>query len=315
MRNLSLKKNLGGILLIAFCFALFSVSANAQTLLVNYDFASAVAGTPCTATALTTATGVTANFTTGGTGGGTCTTPTGTAAASPPAFTANALNQAVSLTSFASTSTNYFQFQLSGVSAYQDYMLYFNARRSGTGPVNVDVQYSTDGMTFMTFSIIQPPDSSFTTASRFNVDLSTISAIEGQPSVYFRLSGRDGTGAAGTFVIDNFQVQAMAPSAAGAIINGRITDSRGRGLQRVIVMMTGSGIEEQIYATTTAFGYYRFEDIPAGNTYILTASSIRYTFEQPTIVINVNGDLDGADFVGQRRFSGLTNVTKEAKPK
>ncbi len=315
MRNLSLTKNLGGILLSAFCFALFSVSANAQTLLVNYDFASAVAGTPCTATALTTATGVTANFTTGGTGGGTCTTPAGTAAASPPAFTANVSNQAVSLTSFVSTSTNYFQFQLSGVSSFQDYILYFNARRSGTGPINVDVQYSIDGMTFTTFSTIQPPDqSTFSNVSRFNVDLSAISAIEGQPTVYFRLSGRDGTGSSGTFVIDNFQVQAMAPSAAGAIINGRITDSRGRGLHRVVVMMTGSGIEEPIYATTSAFGYYRFEDVPAGNTYILTASSIRYTFEQPTIVINVNGDLDGADFVGQRRFSGLTNITKQAKP-
>jgi hypothetical protein len=161
MKNIysGLVKKLGILALTAFCFVLFSVGANAQTVLVNYDFASATAGTPCTATPLTTATGVTSTFTTGGTGGGACTTPTGTAAASPPAFVANASNQAVSLSSFAAGSTNYFQFQLSGVSAYQDYMLFFQTRRSGTGPVNVDVQYSLNGTTFTTFATIQPPNS------------------------------------------------------------------------------------------------------------------------------------------------------------
>ncbi len=123
------------------------------------------------------------------------------------------------------------------------------------------------------------------------------------------------TGNDHALAIDSLRFTPNVTTAAGAVVGGRITDSRGRGLSRVVVMMTGSGIEETIYATTTAFGYYRFEDVPAGNTYILTASSIRYTFEQPNIVINVNGDLGGADFVGQRRISGLTDVRKEAKPK
>ncbi|MEO8072752.1 MAG: hypothetical protein ABI891_07795 [Acidobacteriota bacterium] len=78
-------------------------------------------------------------------------------------------------------------------------------------------------------------------------------------------------------------------------------------------MMKGSGIEEPIYATTSAFGYYRFEDVPAGNTYILTTSSIRYTFEQSSIVINVSGDFAGADFVGQRRFSTISDSIKTVK--
>ena len=108
-------------------------------------------------------------------------------------------------------------------------------------------------------------------------------------------------------------IQCLGTTAAGATINGRITDSRGRGLQRVVVMMTGSGIEEPIYATTSAFGFYRFEDVPAGNTYILTASSVRYIFERSSIVINVGGDFAGADFVGQRRFSTVTDSIKTVK--
>ncbi|MBA3632106.1 MAG: carboxypeptidase regulatory-like domain-containing protein [Acidobacteria bacterium] len=302
MKNIysGLVKKLGILALTAFCFVLFSVGANAQTVLVNYDFASATAGTPCTATPLTTATGVTSTFTTGGTGGGACTTPTGTAAASPPAFVANASNQAVSLSSFAAGSTNYFQFQLSGVSAYQDYMLFFQTRRSGTGPVNVDVQYSLNGTTFTTFATIQPPNS--TTFSAFTVDLSSVAAIEGQPTVYFRLLGRDGTGSTGTFVIDNFQVRAMAVSAAGATVSGRITNARGRGLGYVTVMMAGGALEEPIYATTSAFGYYQFNDIPPGETYVLTVFSKRYQFKQSSIVINVNNDFTDADFVGYIPF-------------
>lgn len=197
----------------AFFVLLTSASVWAQTTLVNYDFASAVAGTPCTASPLTTASGVTSTFTTGGTGGGTCTTPAGTAAASPPAFVANAANQAVSLSSFAAGSSNFFQFQLSGVGNFQDYRLFFQSQRSGTGPVNADIQYSTNGTTFTTFQTVNPGNGVF---AAFTVDLSTIAAIENQPTVYFRILGSGGTGAAGTFRIDNFQVQATAAPATVA---------------------------------------------------------------------------------------------------
>ncbi|HLM61775.1 MAG TPA: hypothetical protein VK308_13295, partial [Pyrinomonadaceae bacterium] len=149
--------------------AAFSSQVSAQTVLVNYDFASAVAGTPCTAAPLTTASGITSTFTTGGTGGGTCTTPAGTAATAPPAFVANAANQSVSLTSFATGSTNFFQFQLSGGDGFRDYMLFFQLQRSGTGPLNADIQYSTNGTTFTTFQTVNPGNGVF---AAFNIDLS-----------------------------------------------------------------------------------------------------------------------------------------------
>ena len=108
----------------------------------------------------------------------------------------------------------------------------------------------------------------------------------------------------GIIALDNFLINPVsAPSAAGATINGRITDANGRGLKHVVVMMTGDGLEDTIYATTSAFGYYHFEDVPAGNTYILTPFSRTYSFDQPSVVINVNGDFAGADFVGESRFT------------
>jgi hypothetical protein len=201
-------KILGTALASIIGILLISTGVFGQTLVANYDFASAVAGTPCTASALSTATGVTSTFSTGGTGGGTCTTPAGTAVAAPPAFVANANNQAVSLTSFAAGSTNYFQFQLSNVDSFIDYKLFFQAQRSATGPVNADVQWSTDGTTFNTFQTVSPGNGVY---SSFNVDLSALPFIENQPTVYFRISGSGGTGVGGTFRIENFQVQAKRP--------------------------------------------------------------------------------------------------------
>lgn len=280
----------------SFVFAVFLLNASAQTVLVNYDFASAVAGTPCTASPLTTAAGVTSTFTTGGTGGGTCTTPAGTAATAPPAFIANASNQSVSLTSFAAGSTNFFQFQLSGVGSYQDYMLFFQAQRSGTGPVNADIQYSTNGTTFTTFQTVNPGNGVF---AAFNIDLSSVAAIENQPTVYFRILGTGGTSAAGTFRIDNFQAQAIGVSAATVAVSGRVTNASGNPISGAIISIDGGTLSETMYARTNPFGYYTFDGIPAGQSYILSVTAKGRTFNPSNRVLEVLDSVSDADFVSQ----------------
>ncbi|HLM02614.1 MAG TPA: carboxypeptidase-like regulatory domain-containing protein [Pyrinomonadaceae bacterium] len=297
LNNLFVKTVRQSMVIFSFVFAVFLLNAQAQTVLVNYDFASAVAGTPCTASPLTTATGVTSTFTTGGTGGGTCTTPAGTAATAPPAFVANAANQSVSLTSFAAGSTNFFQFQLSGVGSFQDYMLFFQSQRSGTGPVNLDVQYSTDGMTFTTFQTVNPGNGVF---AAFNIDLSAVTAIENQPTVYFRLVGSGGTGAAGTLRLDNFQVAATGVSAATVSVGGRVTNASGYGIGGVTLSIDGGSLSEPIFARTSPFGYYTFEGIPAGQVYVITVSSKSYTFNPPSRAITVQDSVSDADFVAQQ---------------
>lgn len=282
--------------LFAFVFAVFLLNAQAQTVLVNYDFASAVAGTPCTASPLTTAAGVTSTFTTGGTGGGTCTTPAGTAATSPPAFVANAANQSVSITSFAAGSSNFYQFQLNGVGSFTDYMLFFQAQRSGTGPVNADIQYSTNGTTFTTFQTVNPGNGVF---AAFNVDLSAIAAIENQPTVYFRILGTGGTGAAGTFRIDNFQAAASSVSAATVSVGGRVTNASGYGIGGVVVSIDGGSLSEPMRVRTSPFGYYSFDGIPAGQAYVVSVASKTHTFNPATRVIVVQDSVGDADFVSQ----------------
>jgi hypothetical protein len=212
MRNLT-QKTLSGLVgkisivsLMAVCIALFNSNTKAQTLLVNYDFASAVAGPPCTATPLTTATGVTSIFTTSGTDGGTCTIFSGSGMSSPTtgyAFAQNEDgNQSVTV-SDSDTDAVYVQFQLSGVSAFRGYKLYFQRLPSSS----IDVQYSVDGINFTSFieipRLINP-----TSFPPSIVDLSSITAIDNQPTIYFRLVGKDSAKSRLYLTIDNFQVQA-----------------------------------------------------------------------------------------------------------
>ena len=48
---------------------------------------------------------------------------------------------------------------------------------------------------------------------------------------------------------------------------------------------------------TTAFGYYRFADAAAGQTYIVSVQAKRYRFEQTRQTINLNADDDSINFI------------------
>jgi hypothetical protein len=70
-----------------------------------------------------------------------------------------------------------------------------------------------------------------------------------------------------------------------------------KGIRNVIVTITFP-TGEQRTAISGAFGYYRFAEIPAGETYIFTVSAKRYTFTQPTQIRNILEDTQDIDFIG-----------------
>lgn len=88
-----------------------------------------------------------------------------------------------------------------------------------------------------------------------------------------------------------------APTAALVNVSGRATTTNGRGIRNVRIEMTDAGGNVRT-ATTTAFGYYRFADVAAGETYIITARGKSYTFSQPTQVVNVGEEVTNIDFIG-----------------
>jgi len=85
-------------------------------------------------------------------------------------------------------------------------------------------------------------------------------------------------------------------TAASVTIGGRVLTPSGRGLAKAVVTLTNS-YGEVFTAMTNGFGYYRFVNIDAGQTVIISVSSKRYQYAPR--VFNVGDDLYEEDFIPQ----------------
>ena len=74
----------------------------------------------------------------------------------------------------------------------------------------------------------------------------------------------------------------LGPTASAVTVTGRVLTSDGFGIGGARVVLTGSNGEQRT-ALTSAFGYFRLEDVSAGETVVVTVLSKRYTFA-PLIV-------------------------------
>jgi hypothetical protein len=82
-------------------------------------------------------------------------------------------------------------------------------------------------------------------------------------------------------------------TAANVTVAGRALDAAGRGAANAVVTMTAPTGERQI-AVTNPFGYFRFESVRAGETYIVSIFSKRFQFAPQ--VVTVNEELNGLIF-------------------
>ena len=99
----------------------------------------------------------------------------------------------------------------------------------------------------------------------------------------------------GTNIIDGFTI-APCSTAAGVLVSGRVLTPDGRGLRNAVVSMTdGSGVTRIV--TTSTFGYYQFEDVSVGETFVMSVASRRYRFGPRAV--QVLDSLSDVDFIGQ----------------
>lgn len=81
-------------------------------------------------------------------------------------------------------------------------------------------------------------------------------------------------------------------TAASVSISGRVMNGNGRGIARVGIYLTGHGGIRS--ALTNPFGYYKFDQVDAGETYVLEAQHKRYLFAPR--VVTVTDEITGVDF-------------------
>jgi subtilisin-like proprotein convertase family protein len=101
----------------------------------------------------------------------------------------------------------------------------------------------------------------------------------------------------------------LAPTAASVTVGGRALTADGRGIANVRITMidTTGNVRTTI---TSSFGYYRFTDVAVGETYVFSANGKRYTFVQPTRVLNVNEDTDEVNFIEDSSLANLSDFGK-----
>lgn len=89
---------------------------------------------------------------------------------------------------------------------------------------------------------------------------------------------------------------AVAPTAAAVSVSGRVVTAGGTLVSRVIVTLTDMNGKTRS-ASTNSFGYFRFDNVEAGQTYVLTAINKKYQFTPPTQVISLQDNLADVDFI------------------
>jgi hypothetical protein len=107
-------------------------------------------------------------------------------------------------------------------------------------------------------------------------------------------------GAVANSISGGWGLQFLVPTAPAASVSGRVRTPDGGGIVNAAVTIEGGGLESPITVVTSAFGKYRFDNIPTGQTYIVTVRARRHNFAIPTRMVSVMDDLSNVDFVGDR---------------
>jgi hypothetical protein len=103
---------------------------------------------------------------------------------------------------------------------------------------------------------------------------------------------------AATVDIGAFETQ-FVPTAASVTVGGRVQTAKGQGIRNVQVTLIGANGETRT-TISSAFGFYRFADVVAGETYIFSVRAKQYTFSQQTQARSIFEDINDVNFVADK---------------
>lgn len=119
------------------------------------------------------------------------------------------------------------------------------------------------------------------TSALFTVDSSIVQSASGR-----QVSG------AGDVVDVGFWTPEIAPTAAAVSIDGQVLRANSIGIAGARLVLTDTlGIS--INAVSSPMGYFRFDNVEVGKTYILTISAKNFSFSPSTRLINLTDSITG----------------------
>lgn len=99
----------------------------------------------------------------------------------------------------------------------------------------------------------------------------------------------------GETIVCTFKNGQLGPSAAPAVISGRVMTASGAGVSRAVLTLVNAENGETITVMTNSFGYYSIE-AEVGPLYTLSALHKRYSFSDNLRVFTLLEELSGVDF-------------------
>lgn len=121
-------------------------------------------------------------------------------------------------------------------------------------------------------------------------------SIANGATFWIRWTDTDASGADDGLAVDDFELTPLNVTAATVTLGGQILNADGRGIMNATVNLTDSLGQTRI-VRTSSFGYFRFAEVNAGETYFISVSSKRYTFAQPTRIITPNESIGDLNFI------------------
>jgi hypothetical protein len=155
---------------------------------------------------------------------------------------------------------------------------------------------SGDLTTDLTFNYLDPLDISGSEAS-YKLYRVT-GGVPMQVTPFVLDAGANTISTTGVSTFSDWAVGSVVPSAANASVSGRVMTSDGSGIRGVIVSLTDADGITRI-AKTGTFGYYRFDDVSAGETYTVSVAAKKFTFANPTQIITVKDNIADLDFTAE----------------
>lgn len=97
-----------------------------------------------------------------------------------------------------------------------------------------------------------------------------------------------------------FDANCFAPTSASVSISGRVLNADGRGIARIIVMITDANGNSRS-TVTNPFGNYRFSEVSAGQTITVSVRGKKFVFADSVRVLNVSENLAEINFIAEKK--------------